>query len=148
MLFRSLCGLWHGASWIFVLWGAFHGAMFAVYDLWARSRAGQWVTAQTHAVAHALKVAVFFQFVCLGWLLFRSDSVAQALAMLRSIVFNFAPDAVSLNLATKLAILAAPLVLTQIYQKRAGVAPWDGWQFRSQALAFGVAMVQIGRAHV
>ena len=37
--------------------------------------AGRWVSARHGALAHAVKSLVFFQFVCLGWLLFRSDSV-------------------------------------------------------------------------
>ena len=138
-----LCGLWHGAAWIFVLWGAFHGVMFAVYDVWSRSTPGQWASARRSALAHALKCVVFFQFVCLGWLLFRSDSVAQASAMLRSIAFNFALDASAVNLAMKLAMLVVPLMLTQVYQKRFGIAPWEGWQMPSQLLAIGAALLLI-----
>ena len=138
-----LCGLWHGASWIFVLWGAFHGVMFVMYDVWSRSAPGQWVTARKDALAQTLKVLVFFQLVCLGWLLFRSDSVKQARDMLRSIAFNFSWDANAFNLLMKLAILTVPLVLTQIYQKHAGLAPWNSWELRSQVLAIGAAMVLI-----
>jgi D-alanyl-lipoteichoic acid acyltransferase DltB (MBOAT superfamily) len=138
-----LCGLWHGAAWIFVLWGAFHGVMFVVYDIWSRTAVGTWVTARKDGVAQTIKVLVFFQFVCLGWLLFRSDSVAHALAMLRSIFMNFAPDAAAANLAVKLVMLAAPLMLTQVYQKQYGIAPWEGWRVPSQALAIGAALVLI-----
>ena len=136
-----LCGLWHGAAWVFVLWGAFHGVMFALYDVWSRSGAGRWVSARTGAVAHTLKCLVFFQFVCLGWLLFRSDSVSQAVNMLRSIAFNLSVDASVVNVAVKLALFAVPLLLVQIYQKRFGLAPWDGWRTEFQVLVLVVSAV-------
>lgn len=130
-----LCGLWHGAAWVYVLWGAFHGVLFTVYDFWSRSAAGRWVSAANGTAAHAVKSAIFFQFVCLGWLLFRADSVSQAGHMLRSIVFNFSMDPASWNVATKLAIFAVPLLMVQIYQHRVGLAPWDGWRTEFQVLA-------------
>jgi D-alanyl-lipoteichoic acid acyltransferase DltB (MBOAT superfamily) len=138
-----LCGLWHGAAWIFVVWGAYHGVMFVVYDVWSQTSAGRWVTARNDTFSYAIKVVVFFQFVCLGWLLFRADSVAHALGMLRNIAFHFAPDASALNLAAKLVVVAVPLVLTQIFQKRFGMAPWDRWELPSQAVAVGAAIVLI-----
>jgi len=138
-----LCGLWHGAAWIFVLWGAFHGVLFIVYDFWSRSAAGEWVSARKGALAYTLKCLVFFQFVCLGWLLFRADSVTQAVDMLRSIIVHFSLDASALSLAMKLSMLAVPLMLTQIYQKRFGISPWETWQLPSQVIAIGAAVVLI-----
>ena len=92
---------------------------------------------------YALKSLVFFQFVCFGWLLFRSDSVSQVGNMLRSIVFNFSVDAAIINLAGKLALFAVPLLAVQIYQKRFGIAPWDGWRAESQALAVMAAVIVV-----
>ena len=136
-----LCGLWHGASWIFVLWGAFHGVMFAVYDVWSRSAVGQWVSARRGAVAHAIKCLIFFQFVCLGWLLFRADSVTQAMSMLRSIAFNFSPDPTTSTLALRLALFVVPLLTVQIYQYRFGMEPWVHWRMEWQVMALGAAVV-------
>ena len=39
--------------------------------------------------------------------------------------------------------LCLPLVLTQIFQKRFGIAPWDRWELPSQAVAVGAAIVLI-----
>jgi alginate O-acetyltransferase complex protein AlgI len=136
-----LCGLWHGAAWTFVLWGVFHGAMFTLYDLWSRNAAGRWVSARKGALAQALKCVVFFQCVCLGWLLFRSNSVSQAANMLRSIVFNFSVDASMGNVAVKLAFFAVPLLLVQICQKRFGMAPWDSWRTEFQGMALVAAVL-------
>jgi alginate O-acetyltransferase complex protein AlgI len=138
-----LCGLWHGASWIFVLWGAFHGVMFAIYDLWSRTTIGRWTSAQHGAFAHTIKCVVFFQFVCLGWLLFRADSVGQAANMLRSIAFNFSPDPTTLNLAMRLGLFVVPLLLVQIYQRRFGMEFWTNWQAELQVLALSAAALFI-----
>jgi alginate O-acetyltransferase complex protein AlgI len=138
-----LCGLWHGAAWVYVLWGTFHGVMFALYDFWSRSAVGRWVSARNGALAHTLKSLAFFQAVCLGWLLFRSDSVSQVVSMLRSIAFNFSVDASMGNLAVKLALFAVPLLLVQAYQKRFGLAPWDSWRAEFQVVALVTAVLFI-----
>jgi D-alanyl-lipoteichoic acid acyltransferase DltB (MBOAT superfamily) len=138
-----LCGLWHGAAWVFVLWGAFHGVLFAVYDFWSRTRAGIWVSARQSLPAHVLKSMVFFQFVSFGWLLFRADSVSQVRNMVRAMVFDFAASAPIANLALKLAMFAVPLLAVQVYQKRAGLAPWEAWRAEFQVLALCAAVVFI-----
>jgi alginate O-acetyltransferase complex protein AlgI len=33
MATMALCGLWHGANWTFVAWGAYHGLLLALYDV-------------------------------------------------------------------------------------------------------------------
>ncbi len=70
-----LGGLWHGAAWTFVLWGAFHGGLLA----WERYR-GE-MTAHQPAVETPLNRAVSrlatFHLVCLGWVLFRADSLGH-----------------------------------------------------------------------
>jgi alginate O-acetyltransferase complex protein AlgI len=65
-----LCGLWHGASWPFVLWGAWHG-LFLVAE-----RAGwERVIARNALLGHAYALAA----VMGGWVLFRCDTLAHAI---------------------------------------------------------------------
>lgn len=65
-----LGGLWHGAAWSFVLWGAFHGLLLAIGRLHAVSQ-----------IADKLPILVrrigFFHLVCLGWALFRVETLAD-----------------------------------------------------------------------
>lgn len=138
-----LCGLWHGAAWVFILWGAFHGLLFVAYDVWSRSRPGRWLSAHNGLFAHTLKSLVFFQFVCLGWLLFRATSAEQAVAMLRNIVVNFSVDAIVIDVAAKLALFAVPLLAVQMWQKRFGLAPWDRWQREFQVIVLASAGLSI-----
>jgi alginate O-acetyltransferase complex protein AlgI len=68
MITMVLGGLWHGAAWGFVLWGALHGACLVVeHQLRGRVRAPAW-----------LRWAIVFNVVVFGWILFRSESLALA----------------------------------------------------------------------
>jgi alginate O-acetyltransferase complex protein AlgI len=69
-----LCGLWHGASWTFVLWGGYHGVALAVNRFWSKSgmklpRLAGWV----------LTMLV----VMVGWVFFRSPDMTHASLILR-----------------------------------------------------------------
>ena len=87
MLTMALCGLWHGAALTFVLWGVYHGVLLIGYRL-IQPGIERWVSRvpdRFRAVVHWAAVAGFFQLVCLGWLMFRADSVGQMVEMARAI---------------------------------------------------------------
>ncbi len=69
-----LCGLWHGASWIFVLWGLYHG-LFLVVERLVRGRT---IPAALMPLAHAYTLLI----VVVGWVLFRSETIGQAGSLL------------------------------------------------------------------
>ncbi|CAN5853612.1 MBOAT family protein [soil metagenome] len=70
-----LGGLWHGAAWTFVVWGAFHGGLLA----WERWRGETTVARRSveSPLSRAVSRVATFHLVCLGWVLFRSDSLSQ-----------------------------------------------------------------------
>ncbi|MCG8589211.1 MAG: MBOAT family protein [Proteobacteria bacterium] len=68
-----LCGLWHGASWTFVLWGLYHGAFLSLERV-LRGRRSLGVPAPFRLVATLLVVMG-------GWVLFRAENLAAAGAM-------------------------------------------------------------------
>ena len=75
-------GLWHGANWTFVLWGAFHALLFLPLLLAGRNRCRLGVTAEGRALpgaGEAAGMAVTFLLVMLGWALFRAPSAGVAL---------------------------------------------------------------------
>lgn len=87
-----LGGLWHGANWTFVVWGALHGAVLAVERAWRSvgSLAGH--TADDAAAAAPLGGAnlwwrriLVFHLVCLTWVFFRASSVGEAMNMLSGV---------------------------------------------------------------
>jgi len=91
-----LCGLWHGASWNFVIWGLWHGVFLVIERVMAggarRTRREERIPAQTAAIAsrsgplywpiwpHLYTMLV----VMIGWVFFRADTLAGAIAFLRA----------------------------------------------------------------
>ena len=79
MITMLLGGLWHGAAWTFIAWGALHGAVQAVERVWRHFREGK------AGLPHWLGVIVTFHIVCLGWILFRAESFDLAMQMLEGL---------------------------------------------------------------
>src|SRR5262249_45981385 len=77
-----LSGLWPGANWTFVLWGAYHGALMivtvAVTAAWKRFVGEIRIARPLGAVVRAAGVVLTFHLVCLGWVLFRARDLAHA----------------------------------------------------------------------
>jgi alginate O-acetyltransferase complex protein AlgI len=102
-----LCGLWHGASWNFVLWGLFHGA-FLVLE---RLGLGKCLAALGAPIGHLYTLLV----VMAGWVLFRAATLPQALVFFRALGGQAAatgdapPLAVFLNRELVLALLAGAI---------------------------------------
>lgn len=75
-----ISGLWHGASWNFVLWGAFHG-LFLVFDR-------LFLDKLTVYIGSVGRVVLTFFLVMLGWVLFRTETLRQAQDFYR-VMFSF-----------------------------------------------------------
>ena len=73
-----LCGLWHGASWTFVIWGLYHG-IFLVIE---RTRFGEWIDAIPRPLRHLYTLLA----VMVGWVLFRADTFMHATLVLRNMI--------------------------------------------------------------
>ncbi len=74
----SMTGLWHGASWNFVVWGLWHGAFLILERvLGNRFRMPKWL-------GHIYTMLV----VLIGWVFFRADTLGQAAVYLRSMAGN------------------------------------------------------------
>jgi D-alanyl-lipoteichoic acid acyltransferase DltB (MBOAT superfamily) len=79
MLTMILGGLWHGANWTFLIWGALHGAGQVVGHLRrTRRKAAGIIEPEPTRWQHAWQVFWTFQFVCLAWIFFRATSVHNA----------------------------------------------------------------------
>lgn len=83
-----LGGLWHGASWTFVIWGAYHGLLLIAYRILE-----PWTTRipepQNPILAGGwkiLRIVFFFHLICVSWIFFRSRSISQAVEMLSSLL--------------------------------------------------------------
>ena len=73
-----LCGLWHGAAWTFIIWGLYHG-FFLVLErtAWGRVLEKLWAP---------LRVIVTMLIVIFGWVIFRSETIPEAIGYLATMV--------------------------------------------------------------
>jgi D-alanyl-lipoteichoic acid acyltransferase DltB (MBOAT superfamily) len=79
-----LGGLWHGAGWTFIAWGALHGT-YLIVERWG----GKFLAAKNIVwdgpVAAVMRRLAVWHLVCLSWLFFRGESFDSALQTLRSL---------------------------------------------------------------
>ncbi len=73
LISMGLCGLWHGASWNFLLWGLWHGVGIAILQLWlAYKRRHKQRFRFTRSLGYSIfSTGLTFVYVTLGWLFFR-----------------------------------------------------------------------------
>jgi alginate O-acetyltransferase complex protein AlgI len=69
MITMLLGGLWHGAGWTFLVWGAYQGTLLSLHRLW-----GRW----WDPLPVAVRRAATFLLVAIGFVVFRSESLAMA----------------------------------------------------------------------
>ena len=139
MLTMLLGGLWHGAGWTFLAWGAFHGALLCAY----RGRSAEPPPSVARRVFHAI---VFFHLVCVGWLLFRADSIGQAGTMLARIATNLRMGGLAWTGIGMIVFFAGPLVLYELWVERQQdmlALLRRSWVARGAVCAYSILMLAV-----
>ena len=122
-----ISGLWHGASWNFVLWGAYHALLLIGYRL-ATPQIPKAI--RDSFPGHVAAVVLMFGFTVFGWLLFRETDVSRIYALLRLSPFAATPDEwVATTAMLGIAAFAAtPMVLGLLFERfvepRLAPTPW------------------------
>jgi alginate O-acetyltransferase complex protein AlgI len=80
MITMGLGGLWHGAAWTFVVWGALHGVYLCINHAW--NHFGPAVAPRFARAANVAGLIVTFPAVVIAWVFFRADNMASALSVL------------------------------------------------------------------
>jgi alginate O-acetyltransferase complex protein AlgI len=83
-----ICGLWHGASWNFVVWGSLHGIGLAIHKAWM-TLTGQKKGSKVHGWRRVVAIIITFHFVCFCWIFFRSADFGKAFDVLGQIFTSF-----------------------------------------------------------
>jgi alginate O-acetyltransferase complex protein AlgI len=109
LLTMLLGGLWHGAAWTFVAWGAYHGVLLALH------RALPWPRWLGHPALAPLRAGFTFLCVCLGWVLFRARSFGDAAVVYARLFaptdgIRLAPEVLAVFGGLLAVVLAAHLV--------------------------------------
>ena len=107
-----LCGLWHGASWNFVVWGLFHGFLLVV----ERLGGARLLSRVPRVIGHAYLLLA----VMIGWVFFRAPDLGYAVDFLASLVgFSSTPPG-----AYPIAVYLDPVAATALAAGAIGSLPW------------------------
>lgn len=79
MIVFSVCGLWHGASWMFVLWGVIHGLGLCINRLWQKTKI---------KIPEFIQWLITFLFINITWVFFRAENMQSAINVFKAI-FGF-----------------------------------------------------------
>lgn len=136
MIVFLVSGLWHGAGWHFILWGGLHGLYQAVGRLTLPLRRGLRRVLHISEDGPLYRLTAWlltFFLVAFAFLLFRANSMPDALLLIRSLFFDFRPDALWGNGIFQLgldrqdftvAVIAVlVLVLSDLLQERRPMGP-------------------------
>ncbi|MBM3419559.1 MAG: hypothetical protein FJY11_00330 [Bacteroidetes bacterium] len=82
----ALGGLWHGASWRFVIWGLLHGVGLVINKIWGSLFPSRF---RKHPLLTFIQILITFNFVSFAWIFFRAESNEMALLMIRNIFTTF-----------------------------------------------------------
>ncbi|UCH35948.1 MAG: MBOAT family protein [Armatimonadota bacterium] len=113
----ALGGLWHGASWNFVIWGSLHG----FYLMAERALCGMKGLPAVHGWRRVLAILVTFHLTVIAWVFFRAQTFSDAAVMLRHMLFEWSPRIVNFEVP-----VAAWLPLAALAAAHA-LASWRTW---------------------
>jgi alginate O-acetyltransferase complex protein AlgI len=112
-----LVGLWHGAAWAYVLWGSYHGCLLIAHRLLSFRRIAGEETPRPLVLPNWLAILSMFHLTCLGWLMFRAESLQQIWNMLSVMFTQFGPTSSAFSLLVSVLSYAAILVIVQCIQR-------------------------------
>ena len=87
-----LGGLWHGASWNFVIWGSMHGIALSLHKIWMQLTGQKVGTPHKSRLTQLLSILLTFHFACFCWIFFRNRELDSSLQMISQIATNFQPQ--------------------------------------------------------
>jgi alginate O-acetyltransferase complex protein AlgI len=80
MITMLLGGLWHGAAWTFVIWGALHGLALLIHREWTRLTEGfKWAARAMRWFAWPITIYA----ICVAWIFFRAHGLNDAVTILK-----------------------------------------------------------------
>ncbi len=143
LLTMVIGGFWHGAAWTFIAWGAFHGLLLCLYRPIEKTIA-RWtakpptaqgaeirpISAGDYEAVHLPRAGIvragrqlllgllMFHLVCVGWLLFRAESIGQANAFLARILTDFRMTPHASYALGAIAFYAGPMLIYELWLDR------------------------------
>jgi D-alanyl-lipoteichoic acid acyltransferase DltB (MBOAT superfamily) len=133
MLTMLLGGLWHGASWMYVIWGAIHGALLVLHRMWLHLVGERGLPGLVHFLPPWIRGLLFFHIVCLAWIFFRSRTLAGAGHMLTALGSDLSFAPADWDTVRFMIVCAGPLLTLdlweELHERRHGAPTTDALPF-------------------
>jgi len=128
-----LGGLWHGAAWTFVAWGAFHGAIITLTHYLANLKVFERFNSSNALVVSFFKWAVTFYLILIGWVFFRATDIHSAITIIGNLHTFGSARELGANAWTIFILTAAWILIVHIMDyfviKSADKLEKKNWQF-------------------
>ncbi|RJP16102.1 MAG: MBOAT family protein [Candidatus Abyssobacteria bacterium SURF_5] len=140
MVTMLLGGIWHGANWTFLFWGAYHGLLISIQRLLEENlpAAKRWIEKPSPLVAVG-SALLTFHLVSLGWVIFRAQSLGQAVEVLKN-VFSGGQGVETFE--TPIVVMLSIAILSHIFRSRVKLEEWYV-RMPAPVQAFGYSCVTI-----
>ena len=87
----GISGLWHGANWTFIVWGLYHATLLAIYNILGVNTKYKHVVANGRLfpnIKEFMQLTLTFLLAVIGWIIFRANSMTQAIDYISSMFTN------------------------------------------------------------
>jgi D-alanyl-lipoteichoic acid acyltransferase DltB (MBOAT superfamily) len=91
LITMTIGGIWHGASWNFIVWGIAHGIALVLHKLFFVSQNYK-IKKEDNWVVKIIGIFITFNFVSLFWILFRAENFQKAFDSVNKIISSFKPN--------------------------------------------------------
>lgn len=115
----AISGLWHGANWTFICWGMYHGTLLALYNIIGINTKYKQIVAFEQLFPNfkeILQLVVTFSLAVVGWIIFRAESLTQAMDYFSAMAHNRFYDSAAISGRISL-VLGALLLLIEWLQR-------------------------------
>jgi len=151
LLTMFLCGLWHGAGVNFILWGLFHAVLLILYNKWPLHKALE--AKLGNKLGKFLSIFLFFNLTCMGWILFRAESLKEAVQAYASILDIFLTGVGSefFYAVYIFLVFAIPLMITELISWRKNLEYGDlyklmpTWVKAAHYIVFFYGLIWLGK---
>jgi D-alanyl-lipoteichoic acid acyltransferase DltB (MBOAT superfamily) len=141
MLTMLLGGLWHGASWNFVIWGGYHGALLSLERVFGRSRFQE----PPRGLLYLFRAMITFMLVCIGWVFFRAATLHDSVYVIQQ-MFSWRWE--TGLIPAWLACLTAISLLISLFEEKTGwierLASGPAWTYVAATVTLLLTVELIG----